>query len=172
MWFTTWKWSEWLNSNASYSCNQIITCNVTIFSKTTIIWAFAAICTGAGCMMKDSTFNKVFCCGRNFSNEWNGGYESVIPCFQSFVTSSNFDTKGILIVILQVPISYRAVWFCNTFNSQRGLYFGLWLINHSKLPSIWKWWNFLTNLNHLHIVLINQIMPCNLIELPQFQLWY
>ena len=120
MWFMTWKWSEWLNSNASYSCNQIITCNVTIFSKTTIIWAFAAICTGAGCMMKDSTFNKVFCCGRNFSNEWNGGYESVIPCFHSIVTSSNFDTKGILIVILQVPISYKAERFCNTSEISKG----------------------------------------------------
>ena len=83
--------------------------------------AFAAICTGAGCMMKDSTFNKVFfCCGRNFSNEWNGGYESVIPCFQSIVTSSNFDTKGILIVILQVPISYKAERFCNTSQISKG----------------------------------------------------
>ena len=36
------------------------------------------------------------------------------------VTSSNFDTKGILIVILQVPISYKAERFCNTSEISKG----------------------------------------------------
>ena len=122
MWFMTWKWSEWLNSNASYSCNQIITCNVTNFFQNHNYLSFCCNLYGReqDAWWKILLSIKFFVVGEIFSNEWNGGYESVIPYFQSIVTSSNFHTKGILIVILQVPISYKAVRFCNTFQISKG----------------------------------------------------